>query len=108
MYLAKSGAKRLAVMSRSGNKDEKSQGVVKEIQSLGCEIELLTGDVSVLSDVENAFRQTKARIAGIIQGAMVLRVSSHLSMLSKLVRKNRNASRTNRANTGSHILVDDH
>ncbi len=87
MYLAKSGAKRLAVMSRSGHEDEKSQGVVKEVQSLGCEIDLLTGDVSVLSDVENAFRQTKARIAGIIQGAMVLRVSSHFPMLSKLSAK---------------------
>lgn len=87
MYLAKSGAKRLAVMSRSGHEDEKSQRVVKEVQSLGCQIDLLTGDVSVLSDVENAFRQTKARIAGIIQGAMVLRVSSHFPMLSKLSAK---------------------
>lgn len=81
MYLAKSGAKCLAVMSRSGYNDEKSQGVIEEIQALGCEIDLLTGDVSVLSDVENAFRQTRAPITGIIQGAMVLRVSCHLVML---------------------------
>lgn len=74
VYLAKCGAKHLAVISRSGHTDEKSQGVVREIQALGCEIDLLSGDVSIKDDVEKAFRQTTVPIAGIIQGAMVLRV----------------------------------
>jgi hypothetical protein len=74
VYLAKCGAKHLAVISRSGHADEKSQGVVREIHALGCEIDLLSGDVSIMSDVEKAFRQTTVPIAGIVQGAMVLRV----------------------------------
>lgn len=71
------------MLARSGHNDEKSQGVVKEIQSLGCEIDLLTGDVSIKEDVVRAFGQTTVPIGGIIQGAMVLRVrvSSHLQML---------------------------
>lgn len=78
MYLAKCGAKHLAVISRSGHADEKSQGVVREIQALGCEIDLLSGDVSIKDDVEKAFRQTTVPIAGIVQGAMVLQVRKSL------------------------------
>ncbi|KAF4769894.1 hypothetical protein HAV15_011851 [Penicillium sp. str.  len=80
VYLAKCGAKHLAVISRSGHTDEKSQGVVREIQALGCEIDLLSGDVSIKDDVEKAFRQTTVPIAGIIQGAMVLRDRTFSSM----------------------------
>ena len=75
VYLAKKGAKHLAVMSRSGHDDEKSQGVVKNIHALGCQIDLLKGDVAVLDDVRRCLRQTTVPVGGIIQGAMVLRVS---------------------------------
>ncbi|CAI7593555.1 unnamed protein product [Penicillium palitans] len=80
VYLAKCGAKHLAVISRSGHADEKSQGVVREIQALGCEIDLLSGDVSIKDDVEKAFRQTTVPIAGIVQGAMVLQDRTFSSM----------------------------
>jgi hypothetical protein len=63
-------------MSRSGHTDEKSQGVIKQINALGAQIDLLTADVTNHAEVVRAFGQTKAPIAGIIQGAMVLRVSS--------------------------------
>ncbi|RYP44476.1 hypothetical protein DL768_009047 [Monosporascus sp. mg162] len=72
VYLAKSGAKHLAVISRSGHSDQKSQGVVREINALGAQIDLLTADVCSPNDVERAFEQTTVRIGGIIQGAMVL------------------------------------
>ncbi|TVY83046.1 Fumagillin dodecapentaenoate synthase [Lachnellula suecica] len=80
IYLAKSGAKHVAVISRSGHNDEKSRAVVKQIEALGCQIDLLSGDVAVMGDVERAFRQTSAPIAGIIQGAMVLRDRTFSSM----------------------------
>ncbi|KAJ5947430.1 hypothetical protein N7466_000445 [Penicillium verhagenii] len=80
VYLAKCGAKYLAVISRSGHTDEKSQGVVREIQALGCQIDLLSADVSVMSDVEKAFSQTAVPIGGIVQGAMVLRDRTFSSM----------------------------
>ncbi|TRX89754.1 hypothetical protein FHL15_009344 [Xylaria flabelliformis] len=73
MYLAKSGAKHLAVISRSGHDDEKSRGIIKQINALGSHINLLTADITCAEDVEVAFRRTSVPIAGIIQGAMVLR-----------------------------------
>ena len=73
--MAKSGAKNLAVISRSGHADEKSRAIVKQINALGSRIDLLTADVTIKEDVERAFNQTKVPVGGIIQGAMVLRVS---------------------------------
>lgn len=74
VYLAKNGAKHLAVMSRSGYDDDKSKGVIKVIRTFGASIDLLVGDVSVLEDVRRCFGQTTVPIGGIIQGAMVLQV----------------------------------
>lgn len=73
--MAKSGAKDLAVISRSGHADEKSRAIIKQINALGSRIDLLTADVTIKEDVERAFNQTKVPIGGIIQGAMVPRVS---------------------------------
>ena len=62
------------VLSRSGYADERSQGVLKNIHALGCEVDLIKGDVSILADVQRVFNSATVPIAGIIQGAMVLRV----------------------------------
>ncbi len=77
------GAKNLAVISRSGHTDETSQGVVKNIKALDCQIDLLKGDVAVYEDVKRCFGETTAPIGGIVQGAMVLRVSITSSLKSK-------------------------
>ncbi|KAI0603270.1 PKSKA1 [Biscogniauxia sp. FL1348] len=73
MYLAKIGVKNLAVISRSGYGDEKSRGIIKQINALGAHIDLLTADVTIAAEVEKALGQTSVPVAGIIQGAMVLR-----------------------------------
>ncbi|KAI1748153.1 PKSKA1 [Xylaria castorea] len=73
VYLAKSGAKQLAVISRSGHDDDKSRGIIRQINALGSHIDLITADITCAEDVEAAFRKTSVPIAGIIQGAMVLR-----------------------------------
>ncbi|KAI1163548.1 PKSKA1 [Nemania serpens] len=73
IYLAKSGAKHLAVISRSGHDDDKSRGIIKHINALGSHIDLLTANITKAEDVETAFRKTSVPIAGIIQGAMILR-----------------------------------
>ncbi|KAF3490687.1 Lovastatin diketide synthase LovF 17 [Arthroderma uncinatum] len=83
IYLAKAGAKHLAVMSRSGYADDKSRHIVKQINGLGAHIDLLTADVTVADDVQRAFQETKVPIAGIIQGAMVLRDRPFDSMTLK-------------------------
>ncbi|TVY37829.1 Fumagillin dodecapentaenoate synthase [Lachnellula subtilissima] len=78
--MAKNGVKHLAVILRSGHSDERSQGVVKEIEALGCQIDLLSADVAIASDVDKAFQATTVPIAGIVQGAMVLRDRMFSSM----------------------------
>lgn len=73
VHLAKHGAKYIAVLSRSGHSDDKSQGAAKNVRALGAHIDLLQGDVSKAEDVRRIFQETTAPIGGIIQGAMVLR-----------------------------------
>lgn len=62
-------------MSRSGYADDKSKYVIKQITALGCHIDLLVGDVTKPEDVTKAMQSTTVPIVGVIQGAMVLRVS---------------------------------
>ncbi|KAI0970609.1 PKSKA1 [Xylaria arbuscula] len=83
IYLAKCGAKRLAVVSRSGYNDDKSRGVVKQINALGANIDLLTADITNAEDLEATLTKASAPIAGIIQGAMVLRDRPFDSMTLK-------------------------
>jgi len=73
--MARNGAKHLAVMSRSGHDDEKSQAVLRNIRALGAHVDLVVGDVSSLEDVKRTFCESTKLIGGVIQGAMVLRVS---------------------------------
>lgn len=77
--MAKTGAKNLAVISRSGHSDEKSRAVIKQVKALGAHIDLLTADITNKDDVEKAFGETTVPIGGIIQGAMVLKVGEPLS-----------------------------
>lgn len=77
VYLAQHGAKHLMVLSRSGYQDEKSHAVLHDMNAIGTQVDLVKGDVSNIDDVQCMFRQSKRPIAGIIQGAMVLRVSIH-------------------------------
>ncbi|CAM1502384.1 Fc.00g043680.m01.CDS01 [Cosmosporella sp. VM-42] len=72
-WLAKNGAKHVAIMSRSGSADDKSLGVISDIEAQGCAVELLKGDVADVEDVRRCLISTTAPIGGIVQGAMVLR-----------------------------------
>ncbi|RAL16426.1 MDR/SDR family oxidoreductase [Aspergillus homomorphus CBS 101889] len=66
IYLAKSGAKHLAVISRSGHSDENVRSIVKQIRALGSSIDLLTADVTRPGDFQRAFNQITFPIGGII------------------------------------------
>lgn len=77
IYLAKHGAKNIVVMSRSGCSDERSRKVIMNCTALGCEIQEAAVDVTSFSDVKTVFQSAKYPVAGVIQGAMVLRVSSN-------------------------------
>ncbi|RDW89666.1 putative polyketide synthase [Coleophoma cylindrospora] len=83
IYLARTGAKNLVILSRSGYSDKRSEGVLKNIYAEGCKVDLIRGDVSVLADVRRAFDQASLPIAGLIQGAMVLRDKVYATMTTK-------------------------
>jgi len=79
--LAQRGAKHLIVMSRSGVSDQRSQTIVKDCASYGCQVHEARGDVASIEDVKEAFSRGPYPVRGIVQGAMVLRVC--LSVLQK-------------------------
>lgn len=64
----------LTVMSRSGDRKVPPK-IRDDIYALGCDLQVCQGDVSREEDVRPVFRGTKAPVAGIVQGAMALRVS---------------------------------
>ena len=75
VYMARNGAKHIVAMSRSGYEDKSSQRVLNDLYNEGCQVDLAIGDVSNLDDVRRAFKSAAVPVGGIIQGAMVLRVS---------------------------------
>lgn len=77
IYLAKHGAKNIVAISRSGCSDERSRKVIMNCNALGCEIQEAAVDVTSVSDVKTVFQSAKYPVAGVIQVAMVLRVSSN-------------------------------
>ena len=81
VYMARHGAKHIVAMSRSGYENKTSQRVLNDLYNEGCQVDLAIGDVSDLSDVRRAFQTAAVPIGGIIQGAMVLRVSKCWTVL---------------------------
>ncbi|RDW79928.1 hypothetical protein BP6252_04566 [Coleophoma cylindrospora] len=73
VHMAQQGAKHLVIMSRSGCSDEKSQGIIAQCTALGCDVQEAKADVSNEEDVRRVFKDATPPIAGIVQGAMVLR-----------------------------------
>ncbi|KAF7595008.1 hypothetical protein BBP40_007609 [Aspergillus hancockii] len=82
---AKHGVKKLAVMSRSGSKEGRSQDAIANCGSLGCITEEYIGDVTSSTDIRLVLVSTKPTIRGIIQASMVLRVCYQKDKLTRLV-----------------------
>ena len=76
VHMAIHGARHIIVMSRSGTNDEASTRVILNCEARGCTVVEAKGDAGDLDFVRSVFKSSRPRkIAGIIQGAMVLRVS---------------------------------
>ncbi|KAK2010479.1 putative polyketide synthase [Colletotrichum eremochloae] len=73
IYMAREGARHLVVMARSGYTDQTSQATLMHLSALGCRVDLVQGDVTVMADVERAVTAAGKPLAGIIMGAMVLK-----------------------------------
>ncbi|KAL6817692.1 reducing type I polyketide synthase [Trichoderma camerunense] len=72
IYLARHGAKKICVFSRSQHTDDTTNKVIRDLKSLGCEAEMMHVDITKMEDVRSAFQRMTLPVAGIIQGAMVL------------------------------------
>lgn len=62
-------------MGRSGFDDHVSRRVIQNVEAEGCKLSLVKGDVTVKRDVKHAFRSAPVPVGGVVQGAMVVRVS---------------------------------
>ncbi|KAH6842948.1 hypothetical protein B0I37DRAFT_436915 [Chaetomium sp. MPI-CAGE-AT-0009] len=72
VHMARHGARHIVAMSRSGIDDPASAKVVENCRSYGCRVTDAKGDVGDRAFVRRVFR-TVGHIAGVIQGAMILR-----------------------------------
>ena len=75
IHMAQHGARHIIVNSRSGIGDEASARIVASCNVYKCEVVEVKGDVGDIDFVREMFKSAVPRIAGVIQGAMVLRVS---------------------------------
>ncbi|KAK2024963.1 putative polyketide synthase [Colletotrichum zoysiae] len=73
VFLARNGAKNIVAMARSAPDDERTRKIIWDCNSLGCSVEFTQGDIGDISNVRRAFSDASLPVAGVIQGAMVLR-----------------------------------
>lgn len=75
VYLAQHGARYIVSISRSRVHDSASARVHANCDTYGCEVVEAKGDIGDLDFVRRVFRSIQPRrVAGLIQGAMILRV----------------------------------
>ncbi|KAK1774693.1 hypothetical protein QBC45DRAFT_337084 [Copromyces sp. CBS 386.78] len=82
IHMAQHGAKHIISCSRSGTWDAVSTRIIKGCGAYGCAVTEAKGDVGSSSFVRSLFKRYRGgrRIAGIIQGAMVLRDKTYETM----------------------------
>ncbi|CAD6449305.1 eb0964f1-27a5-46b6-9504-99d5323d2a22 [Sclerotinia trifoliorum] len=73
IHMARSGAKNIIACSRSGINDVASQNVVMNCLAYGCRVVDAQGDAASFNFMSKVFSESSPRIAGVIQGAMILR-----------------------------------
>ncbi|KAH7374224.1 beta-ketoacyl synthase domain-containing protein [Cadophora sp. MPI-SDFR-AT-0126] len=73
IHMAQHGARHIVVGNRSGISDEASAAIVEGCATYGCTVVEARGDVGDYDWVQNLVKTTMPRLAGVIQGAMVIR-----------------------------------
>ena len=69
------GAKHFVMLSRTGG-NAVTQEFLERLRVQGIDIKVVKGDVSVLADVERVVAASERPVRGVVQGALVLKVSS--------------------------------
>ncbi|XDG09707.1 hypothetical protein ABKA04_009322 [Annulohypoxylon sp. FPYF3050] len=74
VHMASHGARHIIVLNRGGFQDEASARIIENCAAHGCKVTSAKGDVGDIHFVKRIFKEARPkRIAGVIQGAMVLR-----------------------------------
>ncbi|KAL4814823.1 hypothetical protein BDW67DRAFT_192033 [Aspergillus spinulosporus] len=79
-YLVERGARHLVYLSRNAGAHERHRQFIQELESQGCSIQAIQGDVAKLADVKTAVQAASRPIAGVLQMAMVLNDRPFLNM----------------------------
>lgn len=69
------GAKNFTFLNRTGVRREGVKELIEELRSGGAEVNVVRGDISVLSDVKKMISRLSGPVGGIIHAAMGLQVS---------------------------------
>ncbi|RYP24614.1 hypothetical protein DL765_000440 [Monosporascus sp. GIB2] len=80
IHMAHHGARHIISCSRSGLGDEASAKIMHNCRALGCEVTEARGNVADAEFVRHVFKSAHPRIAGVIQGAMILRDKPYETM----------------------------
>lgn len=71
-WMVDHGARKIIYMSRSAGRSNKDDSFVHELQSMGCTVKLVAGDVTKLEDVEKSVFGATHPLKGIVQMSMVV------------------------------------
>ena len=72
-WMVDHGARELLFLSRSAGASSTHDTFINELESMGCAVKLVQGDVTKLEDVERAVAEATHPLKGVIQLSMVLR-----------------------------------
>lgn len=73
VWMVQKGARHLTFLSRNAGKGQHDEDFVREIESMGCSVQMVRGSVANHADVLRAVEGTPKPLKGIVQMSMVLR-----------------------------------
>ncbi|KAI4116922.1 MAG: hypothetical protein LQ345_002740 [Seirophora villosa] len=80
IYMAQRGAQRIIALSRSGIDDDASKKVAAGCLAYGCQVVEARGDVADVDFLRQVIKEASPPVAGIVQGAMILRDKPYETM----------------------------
>ena len=80
IWMVEHGARNLIYLSRNAGSGTQDKSFVCELNSMGCQAQLIQGDVTKLEDVIRAVKEATFPVRGILQMSMVLRDENFAKM----------------------------
>lgn len=75
IWMVEREARFLVFLSRNAGLSDEDKAFLKELESMGCSVSAIAGEVQAMEDVQRTISKASRPIKGVIQLAMVLRVS---------------------------------